>query len=109
MQEHARNPFDIIHAQYGYPCGWAALLASQQVGVPNVVSIQGGDGHWVGSCCETHRLAMTRVLDHANAVLIDLNARVERIWAYELGQPAFGTPNVTSDAWLLTGGAMYRF
>jgi len=45
-------------------------VASRVTGVPNVVSIQGGDGHWVGSCCETHRLAMTRVLDHANAVLI---------------------------------------
>ncbi len=68
--EHARLPFDILHAQYGYPCGWAVLEASRRTGVPNVVSIQGGDGHWVGSCCETHRLAMTRVLDHANAVLI---------------------------------------
>ncbi len=68
--EHAREPFDVLHAQYGYPCGWAALEASRRLGVPNVVSIQGGDGHWVGSCCETHRLAMTCVLDHANAVLI---------------------------------------
>jgi len=68
--EHARAPFDILHAQYGYPTGWAVLLASRALGVPNVVSIQGGDGHWVGSCCEAHRLAMTRVLDHAGAVLI---------------------------------------
>ena len=70
VQEHARTGFDVIHAQYGYPCGWAAVLAGQQVGVPTVVSIQGGDGHWVGDCCETHRVAMVRVLDHANAVLI---------------------------------------
>jgi glycogen(starch) synthase len=70
LAEHARAPFDILHAQYGYPCGWAVLEASRETGVPNVVSIQGGDGHWVGSCCETHRLAMVRVLDHAGAVLI---------------------------------------
>ena len=70
LAEHALAPFDVLHAQYGYPCGWAVLEASRRTGVPNVVSIQGGDGHWVGSCCETHRLAMTRVLDHANAVLI---------------------------------------
>ena len=70
LAEHRRTPFDILHAQYGYPCGWAAMLASRETGVPNVVSIQGGDGHWVGSCCETHRLAMQRVLDHAGAVLI---------------------------------------
>ncbi len=70
VSQHAKTPFDVIHAQYGYPCGWAALLASRVTGVPNVVSIQGGDGHWVGSCCDTHRLAMERVLTHAGAVLI---------------------------------------
>lgn len=69
-REHAATPFDLLHAQYGYPTGWAALIAGQRLGLPVVVSIQGGDGHWVGSCCETHRLAMTRVLDHADAVLI---------------------------------------
>ena len=68
--EHARAPFDILHAQYGYPTGWAAVLAGRRLGVPTVVSIQGGDGHWVGSCCETHRLAMVRTLDAAGAVLI---------------------------------------
>ena len=68
--EHARLPFDVLHAQYGYPCGWMAMEVARRIGVPVVVSIQGGDGHWVGSCCETHRLAMVHVLDHANAVLI---------------------------------------
>ena len=69
-REHALAPFDILHAQYGYPTGWAALLASADTGVPNVVSIQGGDGHWVGSCCQTHYEAFGRVLDHACALLI---------------------------------------
>lgn len=68
--EHAARPFDVIHAQYGYPTGWAAVLAANALGLPSVVSIQGGDGHWVGSCCETHRLAMGRVLDGADALLI---------------------------------------
>jgi glycogen synthase len=68
--EHARAPFDVLHAQYGYPPGLAVLEASRRLGVPNVVSIQGGDGHWVGSCCETHRRAMVAVLDHAGALLI---------------------------------------
>ena len=35
--EHARTPFDILHAQYGYPTGWATLLAARRVGVPTVV------------------------------------------------------------------------
>ncbi|WP_277970776.1 glycosyltransferase family 4 protein [Sphingomonas echinoides] len=69
-REHARAPFDVLHAQYGYPTGWATMIAARRLGLPCVVSIQGGDGHWVGSCCETHRLAMVRVLDHAGALLI---------------------------------------
>lgn len=70
LAEHARTPFDILHAQYGYPTGLAALEASRRTGVPNVVSIQGGDGHWVGTCCATHKRAMLAVLDHANRLLI---------------------------------------
>ncbi|QNE32953.1 glycosyltransferase family 4 protein [Sphingomonas sp. NBWT7] len=70
VAEHAAAPFDVLHAQYGYPTGWATLLAAQRLGLPCIVSIQGGDGHWVGSCCDTHRIAMERVLAYANALLI---------------------------------------
>lgn len=77
--EHARAPFDVLHAQYGYPTGWATLLASERLDVPCVVSIQGGDGHWVGSCCDTHRIAMERVLDHAGALLIGGNSFASEI------------------------------
>ncbi len=76
---HAEQPFDILHAQYGYPTGWATMIAAQRLGLPNVVSIQGGDGHWVGSCCETHRLAMVRVLDHAGAVLIGCRSFADEV------------------------------
>ena len=83
LAEHRKRPFDVLHAQYGYPNGWAVLLAAQRIGLPTVVSIQGGDGHWVGSCCETHRQAMLRVLAHANALLIGCdsfaNEVVERL------------------------------
>ncbi len=69
--EHAKkSPSTCCTPSTANPTGWATLLASRRLGVPNVVSIQGGDGHWVGSCCETHRLAMVRVLAHANALLI---------------------------------------
>ena len=67
---HAEQPFDVLHAQYGYPPGLAVLQASRETGLPSVVSIQGGDGHWVGTCCTTHADAMHAVLDHAGAVLI---------------------------------------
>ncbi len=66
----AAGRFDLVHAQYGYPTGLAAMEAARELGVPCVVSIQGGDGHWVGSCCGTHERAMRTVLDHAGALLI---------------------------------------
>ena len=78
-REHAEAPFDIIHAQYGYPTGLAALEASKRLGVPNVVSIQGGDGHWVGPCCRTHAEAMRVVLQHAGALLIGSRSFAEEV------------------------------
>ena len=77
--EHEREPFDIIHAQYGYPTGLAALEASAETGAPNVVSIQGGDGHWVGGCCGTHARAMQAVLGHAGALLIGSRSFAEEV------------------------------
>jgi glycogen(starch) synthase len=85
-REHAVQPFDIIHAQYGYPTGFAALTASKQLGVPCVVSIQGGDGHWVGLCCATHKRAMAAVLNHADALLIGSRSFAEEV------QQNHGTP-----------------
>jgi glycogen(starch) synthase len=70
VQLHDERPFDVLHAQYGYPPGLAVLEASRETGVPNLVSIQGGDGHWVGTCCTTHAEAMRTVIDHSGAVLI---------------------------------------
>ena len=80
VAEHERKPFDLLHAQYGYPTGLAALEASKRLGLPNVVSIQGGDGHWVGvTCCNTHREAMRTVLDHAGALLIGSRSFAEEV------------------------------
>lgn len=79
LAEHRRQPFDILHAQYAYPNGWAALLAAREIGLPTVVSIQGGDGHWVGSCCETHRAAMLEVLHKADALLIGCDSFAQEV------------------------------
>ena len=67
---HAECAFDVVHAQYCYPTGLAAMEVSRRLGIPNVVSIQGGDGHWVGPCCRTHQRAMDAVLGHAGALVI---------------------------------------
>lgn len=70
LELHARTPFDVVHAQYAYPTGLAAMEVSRLLGIPNVVSIQGGDGHWVGLCCKTHKRAMDAVLNHAMSLII---------------------------------------
>ena len=67
---HVEKPFDVVHAQYAYPTGLAALEVSRRLGIPNVVSIQGGDGHWVGECCTTHQRAMDAVLNHSMGLVI---------------------------------------
>ena len=104
--EHAAKPFDVLHAQYGYPTGWAVLLASKALGVPNVVSIQGGDGHWVGSCCETHRVAMCEVLAHANALLIGGASFVDEVCERLGADPARFTivPGAVDTARFARGG-----
>ncbi|HEY0780499.1 MAG TPA: glycosyltransferase family 4 protein, partial [Gemmatirosa sp.] len=83
---HAERPFDLLHAQYGYPTGFAALEAGRRLRLPVVVSIQGGDGHWVGLCCGTHRRAMRAVLAHADALLIGARSFAEEVHA-NLGAP----------------------
>ena len=83
---HAERPFELLHAQYGYPTGYAALEAGRRLGLPVVVSIQGGDGHWVGGCCGTHRRAMQAVLAGANALLIGARSFAEEVREH-LGAP----------------------
>lgn len=70
LVENTLKPFDIVHAQYAYPNGLAAIEISRLLGIPNVISIQGGDGHWVGLCCDTHKKAMHAVLFYANELVI---------------------------------------
>ena len=67
---HAERPFDVLHAQYAYPNGLAVLRAAHELGMPAAVSVQGGDGHWVGTCCTTHRELIRAVFTHAPALVI---------------------------------------
>ena len=67
---HADDPFDVLHAQFGWPPGLAVLEASRRLGLPNLVSVQGGDGHWFGLCCDGHAATIRRVFDSAQRLLI---------------------------------------
>jgi glycogen(starch) synthase len=79
VAEHGEGPFDVIHAQYGYPTGLAAMEAGRKLELPNLVSIQGGDGHWIGGCCATHKRAMLAVLGHAGALLIPTRSFADEV------------------------------
>ena len=70
LRLHTEEPFDVIHAQYAWPTGMAALQAAADLELPCVISVQGGDGHWVGLCCAEHSVGIRTVLDRADAVLI---------------------------------------
>ncbi len=79
LQHHEEKPFDVVHAQYCYPTGLAALEISSRLNIPNVVSIQGGDGHWVGLCCQTHHEAMQAVLNHSMALVIGCQSFADEV------------------------------
>ena len=79
LRYHEEQPFDVVHAQYCYPTGLAALEVSRRLGIPNVVSIQGGDGHWVGLCCQTHHDAMQAVLNHAMSLAIGCRSFADEV------------------------------
>ena len=102
---HRERPFDVLHAQYGYPPGLAVLLASRETGLPNVVSIQGGDGHWVGTCCRTHKAAITTVLDRSGAVLIGSASFRDEVVGHHGTDPARFTvvPGATDTARFMPG------
>jgi glycosyltransferase involved in cell wall biosynthesis len=64
------DPVDVVHAQYAYPPGVAALEVARRHGRPAVVSIQGGDGHWVGACCDHHRAMVRATILGASSVIV---------------------------------------
>lgn len=47
LEEHRRDPFDLIHAHAALPCGHAALLLGKRLGIPFVVSVHGLDAFFV--------------------------------------------------------------
>jgi glycosyltransferase involved in cell wall biosynthesis len=71
--------FDVIHAQFAYPPGFAALEAGKILHKPVAISIQGGDGHWFGSCCEYHKEIMKLILNNAEAIIVGTNSFAKEI------------------------------
>jgi len=47
LEEHLRNPFDLIHAHAALPCGHASMLLSKHLRIPFVISVHGLDAFFV--------------------------------------------------------------
>jgi len=80
IHEHLKHPFDVIHAQYGYPCGVAAILIGRRLNLPAVVSLQGGDGHWFGTCCHQHKETLKWIISNASQVIYPTRSFYERVY-----------------------------
>lgn len=70
IEAYEEQAFDIIHTQFAYPTGLAALNAAVHLQISSVLSIQGGDGHWFGTCCNSHLETYRFILNNTNAVVI---------------------------------------
>jgi glycosyltransferase involved in cell wall biosynthesis len=79
IELHERAPFDVVHAQFAYPTGYAALQAARMLDLPVVVSIQGGDGHWFGTCCDYHKRVMRTILRESDALIIGSESFAEEV------------------------------
>jgi glycosyltransferase involved in cell wall biosynthesis len=79
VSRHSHPGFDVIHAQYGYPPGAAALLVGQIVKRPVIISLQGGDGHWFGTCCKHHAQTMRWTLESASTVIFPTESFRQRV------------------------------
>ena len=85
---HAQDPFDVLHAQFGWPTGLAVLEASRRLGLPNLVSVQGGDGHWFGLCCDGHAVTIRRVFGTAQRLLIGCDSFRDEVVGHHGTDPA---------------------
>lgn len=79
VSENQKKRFDLIHAQFAYPPGLAALLAGKVLAKPVILSIQGGDGHWFGTCCGYHRRVMKTILRNSQALIIGTESFAQEV------------------------------
>lgn len=80
-QLHRARRFDVLHAQFAYPPGLAVLEAGRRLKLPTVVTVQGGDGHWLGSCCGYHRAVMHVILTYAGEVVVGSESFAQQVRA----------------------------
>lgn len=81
VEEHAREPFDVLHAYFLTQAGFIATLAGRYLNIPSVVSIRGNDVD--RAAFDPTRFSHTMfALQHANVVTANASESIRKAKAF---------------------------
>ena len=81
VEEHAREPFDVLHAYFLTQAGFIATLAGRYLNIPSVVSIRGNDVD--RAAFDPARFSHTMfALQHANVVTANAQESIRKARAF---------------------------
>lgn len=81
VEEHAREPFDVLHAYFLTQAGFIATLAGRYLNIPSVVSIRGNDVD--RAAFDPARFSHTMfALQHANVVTANAQESIRKAKAF---------------------------
>ncbi len=81
VEEHAREPFDVLHAYFLTQAGFIATLAGRYLNIPSVVSIRGNDID--RAAFDPARFSHTMfALQHANVVTANASESIRKAKAF---------------------------
>jgi glycosyltransferase involved in cell wall biosynthesis len=81
IEEHARDPFDVLHAYFLTQAGFIAALGGRYLNVPSVVSIRGNDVD--RAAFDPSRFSHTMfALQHANVVTANAKESIRKAKAF---------------------------
>lgn len=91
VEEHARDPFDLIHAYYLTQAGFVGVYAGKYLNLPSVVSIRGNDIE--RSAFDPGKFShVMYTLQHADAVTTNASGLVKKAKAF-IGREIHFIPN----------------
>ena len=92
VEEHKREPFDVLHAYFLTQAGFVATYAGKYLDLPSVVSIRGNDIE--RAAFDPSRFSHTMyALQNASAVTTNASELVKKAKAFAEGREIFLIPN----------------
>lgn len=82
---HARQPFDLIDAEFFFPDGPAARILAQRLGIPYSVKARGADIHYWGHAPKTRDMVRQAGRDASGLLAVSAAMRQDMV---DLGMPA---------------------